>query len=172
MQSQHKRQSFSCLIFAIFVATPIFSGGVFSTTAQPQVNSSRVFPEIWEENTYQTLKKMIAANIQTLHDCEKKIMERIRQAEELPDGLTEEDKRVFALDAINRQVSCINLILENLKQKRDSLSLEDRRRNEIVILLHWAKTFFKEKKEVLKFLQENYGIWPEPVLTSPRRSSV
>jgi len=71
----------------------------------------------------------------------------INLAEESEYELTLEDKNAYSLDGINRQVSYINLILENLKQKSDSLSLEDRLINEIVRLLDWAKSFLKQKKK-------------------------
>jgi len=160
---------------ALFLTLSIHGGTAASRPAQAAPQSSRVRPEIFETeeySTYQTLKEMIKANMQTLDDCEQSIMRGIRRAKESGYELTLEEKRIFALDGINKQKSCINLILENLKQKRDSLSLEDRRRNEIIILLHWAKTFFKQKKENLLILQSDYGIWPEPILTSPRRNSV
>ena len=162
----------SALFLTLSIHSGITSSRPVETTA---TGSSRVRPETFETDgifTYQTLKNMIKANIQTLHDCEQNIMLGIKHAEESGYELTKEDKKVYALDGINRQVSCINLILENLKQKRNSLSLEDRRRNEIIILLDWAKTFFKAKKEKLQSLQSDYGIWPEPILTSPRRNSV
>jgi hypothetical protein len=163
---------------SLFLTLSIHSGIGMSRPAQAMVRSSHVSPETFEpdeSSTYHTLKLMIAANIQTFNDLDKDVIKDIKEKEakikEESCEITVEDKKFLALHGINRLVSGIDLILENLKEKKKSLCRSDRRKNEIIILLDWAKDFFKEKKRNFLNLQSEWGIWPESVLMSPRRNS-